>query len=94
MVIRDIGVRSFDDPAALLIYRGSDRISPRHAPLGLLLNRVKRMRIGKGSTFEVVCENTIFSRQDVLDLLKSVEYQSWLSTPTLLHPSGDRDESR
>ena len=74
---------------ALLVKR-NDRRNPttRGAPLGLLLNRVKRMRADKAAKLEIVCGGKVYRHPDMLRLLDSDEYRRWLAWPARLNGSG------
>jgi hypothetical protein len=72
-----------------LLVKHNDRRSPttRRAPLGLLLNRVKRMRPDKVAKIEIVCGGRVYRQDDMLRLLDSDEYKRWLAWPTRLNGS-------
>ena len=74
---------------ALLVKR-NDRRNPttRRAPLGLLLNRVKRMRADKAAKLEIVCGGKVYRHPDMLRLLDSDEYRRWLAWPARLNGGG------
>ena len=72
---------------ALLVKR-NDRRNPSRAPLGLLLNRVKRMRADKAAKLEIVCGGKVYRHPDMLRLLDSDEYRRWLAWPARLNGSG------
>jgi hypothetical protein len=67
-----------------LLVKHSERRNPttRRAPLGLLLNRVKRMRPDKVAKIEIVCGGRTYRHADMLRLLASDEYKRWLAWPT------------
>ena len=81
----------FDTDAVLIKHRDNARPVSRGAPLGLLLNRVKRMHIRKGVRVEVVCGDTIYREREITLLLSSAGYREWLTTPSRAPP---RRESR
>ena len=78
---------SFENEAVLLKYTGRTRPTSHNARLGLLLNRVKRMRVPKGARIEIVCGDAVYSEADIARLLNSANYQDWLSRPRRPHYS-------
>jgi hypothetical protein len=72
----------FAADAVLVKHNGHRPPTTRRAPLGLLLNRVKRMRADKAAKLEIVCGDRVYRHADMLDLLDSNEYKQWLAWPT------------
>jgi hypothetical protein len=73
---------------AVLVKRNGRRPpTTRRAPLGLLLNRVKRMRADKAARIEIVCGGKVYHHADMLRLLDSDEYRRWLVWPARLNGS-------
>jgi len=81
VTVQDCSFQSFDEEAVLVKCNGRQRPVTRRAALGLLLNRVKRMRISPGMTIKIVCGEAVYCKEDIARLLESHAYQDWLSNP-------------
>jgi hypothetical protein len=81
---RYLTTRAFD-VAAVLVERGA-RESRREAPLGVLLNRIKRMRMPKRAVLHIAYGAVLFDSQDIEALINSEEYETWLRAPRLPLP--------
>jgi hypothetical protein len=79
MPIEGLTANSFD-VAAILIKPGR-HASRREAPLGLLLNRLKRMPVSKLKQTQIQFGAVVFNSVDIVELLESEEYEAWLRTP-------------
>jgi hypothetical protein len=69
---------------AILVTRTNRGRRTRRAALGLLLNRVKRMRIREKTQVEIICGDKVYSHADIIALLDSRQYDDWLSAPRAL----------
>jgi hypothetical protein len=81
VTVRDCSVHSFDEEAVLIKRNGRHRPVTRRTALGLLVNRVKRMRISSVMTIEIVCGETVYSKEDIARLVETDAYKEWLSNP-------------
>jgi hypothetical protein len=78
----------FAADAVLVKHNGKGPPSTRRAPLGLLLNRVKRMRVDKAAKLEIVCGGKVYRHPDMLDLIASDGYRQWLVWPRRFNGRG------
>jgi len=83
MSVEDLEVGLFDVEAVLVKYRERHQIVSRRAALGLLLNRVRRMRVPYDVRIEIICGHTVFDQREIVDLLNSAAYGRWLTLPLL-----------
>jgi hypothetical protein len=81
VTVRDGSVHCFDEAAVLIRRNGRHRPVTRRATLGLLVNRVKRMRIFSVMTIKIVCGETVYSKDDIARLVETDAYKEWLSNP-------------
>jgi hypothetical protein len=79
MPIEGLTANSFDVLAVLT--KSGRNASRREAPLGLLLNRIKRMPVAKRNGIEVLYGGIAFNARDIALLIDSEEYEAWLKTP-------------
>lgn len=84
MVGTMLEIEFFATDALLVKHNNRPKPTTRRAPLGLLLNRVKRMRADKAARVEIVCGGRVYRHADMLDLLNSEEYRQWLAWPARL----------
>jgi hypothetical protein len=84
MPIDVLTANSFDVLAVLI--KSGPNASHREAPLGLLLNRVKRMPFAKQREIKILYGGVTFTALDFALLLDSDEYESWLKTPRVALP--------
>ena len=94
--VQECSFQPFDAEAVLIKRNGRQRPVTRRAALGLLLNRVKRMRISPGMTIKIVCGEAVYCKEDIAHLLETDAYKEWLSTPRrpLLLQAGRRPMGR
>jgi hypothetical protein len=71
----------FESDAVLVKHNSRGHRRTHRAALGLLLNRVKRMRITPGTRIEIICGGAVYRYPDILKLLESRQYRDWLSGP-------------
>jgi hypothetical protein len=83
VLLEKIAVPSFDREVVLVKSNGQAQPLTHSATLGLLLNRVKRMRVRKSTTIETVCGDTTYRVDKIAELLASASYQQWLARPTV-----------
>jgi hypothetical protein len=79
MPIEGLTANSFDVLGVLI--KSGRNASRREAPLGLLLNRIKRMPASKQNALAIVYRGVAFTALDIASLLDSDEYEEWLRTP-------------
>ena len=79
MPIEGLTANSFDVLAVLI--KSGRNASRSEAPLGLLLNRIKRMPVAKQNEIEILYGSVAFNARDIASLLDSEEYEAWLKTP-------------
>jgi hypothetical protein len=72
----------FAADALLVKHNNGSKPTTRRAALGLLLNRVKRMRADKAARVEIVCGGRVYRHPDMLGLLDSDGYKKWLAWPS------------
>ena len=94
--MQDCSSQAFEEEAVLIKRNGRQRPVTRRAALGLLLNRVKRMRISPGMTIQIVCGEAVYCKEDIARLLETDAYKEWLSNPRrpLLLQAGKRPMGR
>lgn len=79
MPIEGLTADSFDVTATLI--KPGRHASHHEAPLGLLLNRIKRMPVTKLKQTQIQLGAVVFNPADIAELLESEEYEAWLKTP-------------
>ena len=81
MPIAGLTPASFDLPGTLI--ESGSRRRHRAAPLGILLNRMKRMPHDKRAKARIQYGSIVFNPNEIDELLNSEEFATWLRAPSV-----------